>query len=132
MIRHKNLHRPSLCEEAHLIDHGDDGLEDLTLEGPEDDALVLHGEGDVAGALPDEPLADVLHPRDRHHKPVAPAARALDVLDELGDELVPEVRPEVPRVELHVPLQHDVEEHLAPLPSTAAGGGETSRGKASL
>jgi hypothetical protein len=24
------------------------------------------------------------------------------------------VRPEVPRVELHVPLQHDVEEHIAP------------------
>jgi hypothetical protein len=28
----------------------------------------------------------------------------------------------VPRVQLHVPLQHDVEEHLAPLPSAAAGG----------
>ena len=49
-------------------------------------------------------------------------AGALDVLDELGDELVAEVRPEVPRVQLHVPLQHDVEEHLAPLPSAAAGG----------
>lgn len=60
---------------THLIDHGDDGLEDLTLEGPEDDALVLDGEGDVAGALPDEPLADVLHSRDRHHEPVPPAAR---------------------------------------------------------
>ena len=49
-------------------------------------------------------------------------AGALDVLDELGDELVAEVRPEVPRVQLHVPLQHDVEKHLAPLPSPAAGG----------
>jgi hypothetical protein len=42
-------------------------------------------------------------------------AGAFDVLDELGDELVAEVRPEVPRVQLHVPLQHDVEEHLASL-----------------
>jgi hypothetical protein len=47
-------------------------------------------------------------------------AGSLDVLDELGDELVPEVRPEVPRVELHVPLQHDVEEHLCSAP---LGGG---------
>lgn len=114
MVGHEDLHRPSLREEPHLVDHGDDGLQDLALEGAEDDALVLDREGDVARALPDEPLADILHPRDRHHEPVPPAAGALDVLDELGDELVAEVRAEVPRVQLHVPLQHDVEEHLAP------------------
>lgn len=45
-----------------------------------------------------------------------PPAGALDVLDELGDELVAEVRAEVPRVQLHVPLQHDVEEHLGFFP----------------
>lgn len=49
-------------------------------------------------------------------------AGALDVLDELGNELVAEVRPEVSWVQLHVPLQHDVEEHLAPIPSAAPGG----------
>jgi len=60
---------------THLVHHGDDSLEDLALEGSEDDALVLDGEGDVSRAFSDEPLADVLHTRDRHHEPVPPAAR---------------------------------------------------------
>lgn len=63
------------ASEIHLVDHGDDGLEDLALERAEDDALVLDGECDEARALPDEPLADVLHARDRHNEPVPPAAR---------------------------------------------------------
>jgi len=122
MVGHEDLHRPSLRKEAHLVHHGDDSFEDLALEGSKDNALVLDGEGDVSRAFPDEPLADVLHTRDRHNEPVPPAAGALDVLDELGNELVAEVRPEVSWVQLHVPLQHDVEEHLAPIPSAAPGG----------
>jgi hypothetical protein len=49
----------------------------------------------------------------RHRAPNSGRRPCFDVLDELGDELVSEMWPEVPRVQLHVPLQHDVEEHLA-------------------
>lgn len=61
-------------EESYLVDHGDDGLKDLALERAEDHGLILDGEGDEASALADEPLPDVLHPRDGHHEPVPPTA----------------------------------------------------------
>ena len=91
--------RADLGVEADLVHLGDDGVDDLVLEGPEDDGLVLDGVDDEALAGLDDAAADVVDGGDGDHEAVLAGARALDLGEELLLHGVHELRTEVPRVE---------------------------------
>mmetsp|Transcript_8960 Transcript_8960/g.23442 ORF Transcript_8960/g.23442 Transcript_8960/m.23442 type:complete len:334 (+) Transcript_8960:27-1028(+) len=81
VLRDEHLQRPDLCKEAELIDDGDDGVEDLTFERPEDNRVVSHREGGKSATLADPPLADFDHICHSNHKAVLAGAAAFHSMD---------------------------------------------------
>ncbi len=104
--------RANLGEDAHLVDLRDDGVEDLALEGPEDDRLVLDEVGDEAGPRLDHPVADAVDGEHGDDEAVLARAGALNLLEQLLLHRVQQVGAKVPRVQLNLVLQLNVVEHF--------------------
>lgn len=100
--------------EALVVDAGDDGVDDLVLEGVEGERVVLDVERHQPRALLHDAVPDLLDVMYTDDEAPPPVALPLHLLMQLPEQRRPQLRAAMPRVKVHRVLQRGQKEHLAP------------------
>lgn len=112
VVRDEAGKRADLGEHSDLVDLFDDGVEDLALEGPEHDGLVLDRVHHETLAGLNHARADVIDGRDSNDEAVLARARAFDLCVELLADGIEKLRTKVARMKEDLVLEGDLKEEM--------------------